>query len=412
MIALIIALVTINRYKKRYQAQAMVNYFATSLFGKNTVEDILWDIAKNCIGQLHFEDCVMYLVDENNNKLVQKAAFGAKNPQQFIIHDPIEIPIGQGIVGSVAASAKAEIVSDTTQDSRYILDDQQRFSEITVPIIYEGKVIGIIDSEHSRKHFYTQQHLALLENIAMICALKIGKTLAEEKAHRQDIEVQHLHKQLAELRLVTLKSQVNPHFLFNCLNGIYYCILNNEVEKASTYLSKFAKLLRMVLMHAEKNFISLHEEIEMLQHYLHLESLRVDKPFEFNISVSEQIDLHQQLVPGMLIQPFLENAIWHGLMNKNGDRQLHINWQQQNGHLTCEITDNGVGRKQAAQNEQQSLKQNKHVSKGMLLCMERVELYKSLFNTHFSIDVEDLYSDNQLPAGTKVLIQISRIHEE
>ena len=275
------------RYRRQYRTEAILNYFTTSLFGKNTVDDILWDVAKNCISRLHLEDCVIYLLDEELGVLVQKAAYGPKNPVRFEIRDPIEIKLGRGIVGTVALTGRPEIIADTSKDSRYIVDDERRLSEITVPIIEGGKVIGIIDSEHSRRNFYTAKHLALLERIAAICASKISRTIIEEKARQQTMEVQLLHKQLAEFRLVTLKSQMNPHFLFNCLNGIYHCILSADVDKAADYVSNFARLLRMVLMHSEKNFISLREEMDLLGHYLKIESLRSDKPFEFSLLIDE-----------------------------------------------------------------------------------------------------------------------------
>lgn len=388
------------RYRRKYKVEATLNYFTTSLFGKNTVDDILWDVAKNCISQLQLEDCVIYLLDEDRRVLVQKAAYGPKNPVRFEIRDPIEIPLGQGIVGSVALHGKAEIVGDTSQDPRYIVDDERRYSEITVPVYSGNKVIGVIDSEHSRKYFYNTGHLLMLEKIAAICSSKIGRTLMEEKARRQEAEVQLLHKQLAEFRLVTLKSQMNPHFLFNCLNGIYHCIISSEIDKASDYLSNFAKLLRMVLMHSEKNFISLREEVELLGHYLKIEALRTSKPFEFSILIDEGIDPDEYHVPGMLIQPFLENAIWHGLMNKEGNRRLQIHWRRlKEAVLLCEIIDNGVGRDQALRKRTEG-----HVSKGMSLCMERVDLYKALFNTTFNIRVFDLYDEDGAPQGTKVNI--------
>lgn len=387
-------------YKRKYRTEAILNYFTTSLFGKNSVDDILWDVAKNCIGQLQLEDCVIYLLDEERGVLVQKAAYGPKNPDRFEIRDPIEIPLGQGISGYVALHGKAEIVGDTALDARYIEDDERRDAEICVPIFYEGKVIGVIDSEHSRKDFYHEGHLAMLAKIAAICSSKIGHTLTEEKAKQQEMEVQLLQKQLAEFRLVTLKSQMNPHFLFNCLNGIYHCILTSEIDKASDYLSNFAKLLRMVLMHAERNFISLREEMELLRHYLQIEALRTNKPFVFSIEVEEGINPDEYFVPGMLIQPFLENAIWHGLMNKDGERSLQIHWRrQEEAGLLCEIMDNGIGRVAAM-----SKRANGHVSKGMDLCMERVDLYKALFNTTFRIHVTDLYDEAGTPSGTKVNI--------
>src|SRR5690606_24718828 len=125
-----------------------INYFAISLFGQNTEDEILWDLARNCISRLGFEDCVIYLVDEDRRVLIQKAAYGPKNPKGFTIHDPLEIPLGAGIVGSVALSGKAELVHDTSKDPRYIQDDAFRYSELCVPIMVEDKVIGVIDSEH------------------------------------------------------------------------------------------------------------------------------------------------------------------------------------------------------------------------------------------------------------------------
>lgn len=397
--------VQLRRYRNKYRLEATINYFATSLYGKNTVDDILWDVAKNCLSQLKLEDCVIYLVNDTRRSLLQVAAYGPKNPERFEIRDPIEIKIGRGIVGAVAQSGKAEIIHDTSRDARYIVDDERRYSEITVPIFHEGKVFGIIDSEHSNKHFYTPEHLVLLEKIAAICAVKIAKTMAEEKAQQREKEVQLLQKQLAELRLVSLKSQMNPHFLFNCLNGIYNCILTGQTDKATSYLSSFARLLRMVLMHAEKNFISLQEEIVLLQHYLDIEALRIDKPFQYKITVDSPIDPEANFVPGMLIQPFLENAIWHGLMFKEGQRLLHINWHKKDDHiLLCEIIDNGVGRTKSAQLNHNGLKNEAYQSRGMQLCLERVELYRALFNANFSINVYDLYDDEGNAEGTKVNI--------
>ena len=153
-------------------------------------------------------------------------------------------------------------------------------------------------------------------------------------------------------------------------------------------------------MHSEKNFISLREEIELLGHYLKIEALRTSKPFEFSILIDEGIDPDEYHVPGMLIQPFLENAIWHGLMNKEGHRTLQIHWRRQKEEvLLCEILDNGIGRDQALRKRGEG-----HISKGMSLCMERVDLYKALFNTTFNIHVFDLYNEEGGPQGTKVNI--------
>jgi signal transduction histidine kinase/DNA-binding response OmpR family regulator len=167
----------------RKQTDETINYFASSLFGKNTIDEILWDVAKNCIARLGLVDCVIYLLDEKRGVLIQKAAYGQKNPEEFKIHVPIEIAVGKGIVGAVAASGVAEIVGDASLDPRYIVDDQQRFSELAVPLIIHSKVIGVIDSEHPEKNFFTQYHLDALTTIASICSSKISQAQADERAN-------------------------------------------------------------------------------------------------------------------------------------------------------------------------------------------------------------------------------------
>ncbi len=168
----------------RIEADNTINYFAASLFGKNTIDDILWDVAQNCMSRLGLEDCVIYLLDEKREVLVQKAAYGGKNPTAFHIESPIEIPIGKGIVGAVAQSGHAELIKDTSIDPRYIVDDANRLSELAVPLIIKGKVIGIIDSEHPDKHFFTQHHVDTLKTIASICSSKIAQIWADEEARK------------------------------------------------------------------------------------------------------------------------------------------------------------------------------------------------------------------------------------
>ncbi|MBL9137692.1 MAG: GAF domain-containing protein [Verrucomicrobiales bacterium] len=169
---------------------AALNDFATSLSSLQTEDDILWELTRRCITTLGFEDCVIYLVDETRGVLVQKAAFGPKNPRGREIASPIAIPIGKGIVGSVAATGRTEIVADTRLDPRYLVDDQVRLSEISVPIIAEGKVLGVIDSEHSQAGFFCEDHITILGSIASICANKLARTRTEARLRElnQDLE--------------------------------------------------------------------------------------------------------------------------------------------------------------------------------------------------------------------------------
>ncbi len=173
-------LIWIYDTQRKIREQKTLNYFATSLYNQNTVDDVFWDIAKNCISQLNFEDCVIYSLDESRNMLIQKAAFGPKNPDGFIITNVLEIPVGKGIVGSVAKSFKPEIIKDTRNDNRYLVDDISRKSEIAVPIIVDGKLIGVIDSEHSRAGFFTKRHLDILQKITDTCTKKLTRNFVEE----------------------------------------------------------------------------------------------------------------------------------------------------------------------------------------------------------------------------------------
>ncbi len=183
--------ITHHTHTEELEVQQTVNYFLSSLYNLETVEAILWDVARNCIGRLGFTDCVIYLLNQEDQVLEQKAAWGLKTDDDNRIINPIRIPVGEGIVGAVARSGKAEIIVDTSLDGRYIQDDAFRFSEITVPIISEGKVIGVIDSEHPEKYFFTDKHLSILTTIASLCAIKIVH-LESTIRQRQEMERQKL----------------------------------------------------------------------------------------------------------------------------------------------------------------------------------------------------------------------------
>lgn len=159
--------------QRRAAIQKSINYFSRSLFNVNSEEDVLWDIAKNCIRALGFVDAVIYTLDRERKVLVQRAAYGNKEDGEFAIYEPIEIPLGKGIVGNVALNGEAELVSDTSLDDRYILDDEARLSEIAVPIIGPEGILGVIDSEHPQRNFFTEEHLSILSIIANIAANKI-----------------------------------------------------------------------------------------------------------------------------------------------------------------------------------------------------------------------------------------------
>lgn len=166
----------------------LINNVAKSLLGKMDIYDIASEITKNIAEYLGTQDCVIYIVDIDKKSLEQISALGNKINKNNEIENKIVLPIGQGIVGSVAKSGSAEVINDTSKDERYIVDDQNRLSEITVPIISEGKVIGIIDAEHSLKNYFTEKHLKTLENIASFVAMQLKSAINLREREKAEFE--------------------------------------------------------------------------------------------------------------------------------------------------------------------------------------------------------------------------------
>lgn len=400
----ILAFALVRYYRLRKQSmeiQSMIEYFANSGYEYSAVNDVLWDICRNCISRLGFKDCVIYLVNDERRVLQQKAAYGPKNPKEFEILNPIEIPLGKGIVGNVAVTGKASVINDTSKDDRYIVDDEQRFSEITVPLVHDGKVIGVIDSEHPQKNFFTAAHLHALQSIASICSAKISRGMAVEAMRKNEKELMELNVKMAESKFLNLRLQMNPHFLFNSLSSIQHLIVSQQTTKAYKYLTIFSNFLRSLLNYAEKNFIPLDEEVKILNMYVELESLRFDESFHYEIKVDDSLTQDEVLVPSLMVQPFAENAIWHGLLHKEGEKKLMIHFTGDDDALLCIIDDNGIGRKKAAEIKNNKISSRVHESKGISIINERLQLLQQKTGKPASVQFED-----HPEGGTRVTITI------
>jgi ligand-binding sensor domain-containing protein/putative methionine-R-sulfoxide reductase with GAF domain len=392
------------KQQEELESQIVINYFASQINIQQHTDDLLWDVAKNCISKLNFEDCVIYLLDSERNVLVQKAAWGPKMERDFTIYQPIEIPIGSGIVGTVARTGKPELITNTELDDRYIADDARRYSELAVPIIMDNKVIGVIDSEHTKKNFFTQRHLTILSTIAVLCANQIQRSRAEEEKQKATIEVLENKQKVTESRLQSLRLQMNPHFLFNALNSIQQMILANEEMVATRYLSRFSKLLRTILVHSDKEMVSLREELEILNLYVELEAIRFKDSFKYSIDCDEDIDKDEVKVPTLLIQPFVENAIWHGLMHKEGIRNLAIRFFEKDDHLHCIVEDNGIGREKARESKIAAGQTKTHASRGIAVSLERLKTLRGSNGHAGSLTIIDLKNDAGIASGTRVEI--------
>lgn len=319
------------------QFENLLVYFSNSFIGKENEDDILWDLAKNCISKLGLVDCVIYVLDKQKNVLVQKAAYGPKNPKDKNIHNPVDIKLGEGITGSVAKTGNPEIISDTSQDNRYIIDDEQRLSEICVPIAYEDIIYGVIDCEHPEKNFFTNQHLKMFSAIASICAVKIKSIRANNALIKKQQKFLQIKEEMLALKLQALKSQLNPHFVFNAINAIQYFITEGNKKSSLEYLSIFSKLIRFYLKYLEEDLVYLKDEVNMLNWYLKLQELRYSNRFKYTINIDNSSELENTKIPAFVIQTLFENIIEYAIINQHNNQSLNANFKVNNNNVILTI---------------------------------------------------------------------------
>jgi hypothetical protein len=250
---------------------------------------------------------------------------------------------------------------------------------------------------------YVYRNLTLRRRNDKLRQEKEVQELAIQNLQSQRIQSE-LQKQATELEMQALRAQMNPHFIFNCLSSINRFILKNESKTASNYLTRFSRLIRMVLINSTKQMITLEDDLQMLRLYLEMEQMRFKDAFEFSITYRNVIDDDNIFIPPLLIQPFCENAIWHGLMHKDGTGKLEISLGLENNILHCIITDNGVGREKAEEIKSKSAEKEK--SMGLKITTDRLALLNKEKGVNTSYKIEDLYDENGNAAGTRVELMI------
>lgn len=229
-----------------------------------------------------------------------------------------------------------------------------------------------------------------------------AKQLEEQRI--RELEQTFIQKQ-AETEMAALRAQMNPHFIFNCLNAIKFYSTENESAKAAEYLTKFSKLIRLVLENSRSNRVSLKDELAALQLYMEMEAMRFGEKLSFHLETDSRIDTDFVEIPPLLIQPYVENAIWHGLMHKEQGGTVWVRVEQPHkDRLTITIRDDGVGRAKAMELKSKSATQRK--SFGMKITSERIELINQLYQTHTQVEIQDLTNAEGQPRGTQVVLQI------
>jgi two-component system LytT family sensor kinase len=386
------------RLKEEFEIREGINYFASRIYLHQDIEEMLWDLTTSIISKLKFEDCVIYLLDERKENLIQVAAYGPKSLEDQTIAEPIIIPVGKGIVGSVAKDNRTEIIQDTTKDPRYILDDQLRYSEITVPVSLSGEVFGVIDSEHSQKGFYHKGHQRVLEEIAAIAAQKIKLLRNQHILEAQKDIIRQKESDMQAWKLQALQNQMDPHFIMNALNSLQSLILSQNHNQAIFYLSKFSKLLHHIFKQSEHSGITLIKEIHFVREYIQMEALRFSKDIEFITTIDESIDPEDIIIPTFILQPIVENSIWHGFSGRQDNCiiEMKITRRSDTNGLDIIIRDNGKGK------ESGGFPQKLESGKGLKIVRERLQSWSQVHQNK-----NMMHSDIPFSGGFETTIYLS-----
>ena len=334
----------------------VLNKLMSSILGKTDINEITWIIAENTMNLFGFEDCLIYTFDEKREYLVPKA-YGTKNPKKPGYTPQMKIKPGQGIVGSVALSGKPEIISDTSKDKRYIPDGISNYSEITVPIVSEGKVIGIIDSEHSSKNYFTVSHLQTLSSIAGLAAAKLRHVLNSELRRKAEQQRAELMEQL-EVNNQQLKefAHIVSHDLKSPLRSIS--------ALASWLYEDYVNILDENGVH---NLEMIQQKIEKMDHLidgiLKYSSIHKDTLLREKVAIKEVIeniistiyipDHVEVVIKGKMpvidadairMQQLFQNIISNAVMYIDKEKGLvEVASEQDKTHWVFSITDNGMG---------------------------------------------------------------------
>ena len=240
----------------------------------------------------------------------------------------------------------------------------------------------------------------------LIAAFYTRKIKRREKEKNLLIEKSNIESQLTALKLENLRSQMNPHFIFNALNSIQEYIVLNQKDLASNYLGKFADLIRIYLNNSAKKSISLQEEITALEMYLELEKMRFEEKFAYTINIASNLPVNHIKIPTMLIQPYVENAIKHGLLHieHSGKLEIGFSYSKSKNEIICNVEDNGIGRNKSLQIQHKNIK--RHQPFATAATQNRLTLLNDGSQHEIGVEIIDLFDGENISIGTKVVLRI------
>ncbi len=247
----------------------------------------------------------------------------------------------------------------------------------------------------------TQRNYYIFASILLLLIILgvISRLRYKRKRDKEELTTD-FKKQLAQAETKALRSQMNPHFIFNSLNSINNLVTDQKHEIASDYLLKYSKLIRLILDNSRSELIPLDKELETLQLYIQLESIRFENHFAYVLNIAENVHTGSIMIPPMLLQPFIENAIWHGLMQKRTQGSITVDIRKETEKfLYISITDDGIGREKAAEIKSKSAT---HQSHGLKVTSERIDLMNKLNSTGAQVRIVDLKDEQGNALGTRV----------
>jgi tetratricopeptide (TPR) repeat protein len=285
----------------------------------------------------------------------------------------------------------SEAVSRTEQQTE--VNQQQKAELIRKQKEIETLSNEVVSGQREEQTLLQQQQLVIYGLLAIIIIILVTSYFIYKNA-----QASKRANQL--LALKSLRGQMNPHFIFNALNSVNQFISQNDERSANKYLSEFSKLMRLVLENSQEDFIPLQKEEEIISLYVKLEHYRFRDKFDYTITIDEELNKETIQLPPMLIQPYIENAVWHGLRYKEDKGKLALSFERHNGSMQVIIADDGIGRKKSAQLKTDN--QKKHNSTGLKNIEERLQILNTVYKTNYTVTIEDLATDS----GTRVIISI------
>ncbi|MDQ6763307.1 MAG: tetratricopeptide repeat protein [Bacteroidota bacterium] len=389
---------------------------------RNEIKRVLLDIAKTYFALNNNKAALQYAREGLNMSLQTKSRQFIRDGYKvfYLVYDRLHKADSTYLYYQKYIAIKDVVVSDQTKGKFAAYKYEEQINSINNEKLISEQQLKIKQQELSQSSF--QKKILIT---GFICLLIISgiifrtilfkrknekslRELAENELQIQKLESQ---KKLSKLEMQALRAQMNPHFIFNSLSAINLFILENNRLQASEYLSKFARLVRLILQNSQEAFIPLERELEALQLYLELESLRYENKFTYKINTGDVPDITLIKVPPLIIQPYVENAIWHGLMHlpgreagKKESGHLEIELYTEGSFLFCKIMDDGIGRKKAAELKSKSALAYK--SMGMNITADRIAMLQQQNQLGTHIVINDLVLADGSAGGTEVIIKI------